>query len=77
MKLQKSVSLHLTVSIEEILLVTCTGVVYLNSTPLRVYRQQRVIIHRMFNELAELSKCSIGWIYGFTLHLIIPPRDRA
>ncbi|WP_353958250.1 transposase [Bacteroides acidifaciens] len=51
--------------------------VYLNSTPLRVYRQQRVIIHRMFNELAELSKCSIGWIYGFTLHLIIPPRDRA
>ena len=70
-ELQKSVVLHLTVFIKEVLLGTCTGVAYVDSTPLRVCKHQRILIHKTFKGLAERGKCSMGWFFGFKLHLII------
>ena len=42
-----------------------------DSTPLRVCRNQRILIHKTFEGLAERGKCSMGWFFGFKLHLII------
>ena len=42
-----------------------------DSTPLRVCRNQRILIHKTFEGLAERGKCSMGWSFGFKLHLII------
>ena len=42
-----------------------------DSTPLRVCRNQRILIHKTFEGLAERGKCSMGWFCGFKLHLII------
>ena len=44
---------------------TCTGISFVDSTPLRVCRNQRILIHKTFEGLAQRGKCSMG------LHLII------
>ena len=69
--MEKEVLLPLTIFIKKVLLGTCTGISFLDSTPLRVCRNQRILIHKTFEELAERGRCSIGWFFGFKLHLII------
>ncbi len=68
---QKSVLLTLTVFIKEVLLGTCTGIAFVDSTPLRVCKHQRILIHKTFKGIAERGKCSMGWFFGFMLHLMI------
>lgn len=63
--------LSLTVFIKEVLLGTCTGIAYVDSIPLRVCKHQRILIHKTFKGIAERGKCSMGWFFGFKLHLII------
>ena len=40
---------------------TYTGISFVDSTPLRVCRNQRILIHKIFEGLAERRKCSMGW----------------
>lgn len=42
----------------------------MDSTPLRVCRNQRIHIHKVFKGIAQRGKCSPGWFFGFKLHLI-------
>lgn len=70
-ELQKSVALVLALFIKNVLLSECTGIAYVDSTPLRVCKSQRILIHKTFKGIAERGKCSMGWFYGFKLHLII------
>ena len=70
-ELEKEVLLQLTIFIKEVLLGICTGISFVDSTPLRVCRNQRILIHKTFKGLAERGKCSMGWFFGFKLHLII------
>lgn len=70
-ELEKEVLLPLTIFIKQVLLGECTGISFVDSTPLRVCRNQRILIHKTFEGLAERGKCSIGWLFGFKLHLII------
>ena len=71
MELEKEVLLPMTIFIKKVLLRTCTGISFVDSTPLRVCRNQRILIHKTFEGLAERGKCSMGWFFGFKLHLII------
>jgi len=48
----------------------CTGISFIDSTSLKVCRNQRIHCHKVFAGLAERGKTSIGWFYGFKLHLI-------
>src|SRR5690606_26216670 len=43
----------------------CTGINYIDSTPLRVCRNQRIHQHKVFKDIAERGKCSMGWFFGF------------
>lgn len=70
-ELEKEIQLPLTISIKKLLLGTCTGISFADSTPLHVCRNQRILIHKTFEGLAERGKCSMGWLFGFELHLII------
>ena len=67
----KEVLFPLTIFIKTVLLGTCTGISFVDSTPLRVCRNQRIHIHKTFKGLATRGKCSMGWFFGFKLHLII------
>ncbi len=68
---EKEVLLPLTIFIKKVLSGSCTGISFVDSTPLRVCRNQRILIHKIFEGLAERGKCSMGWFFGFKLHLII------
>lgn len=49
----------------------CSGISFVDSTRLRVCDNKRISSHRVFAAHAERSKTSMGWFYGFKLHLII------
>ena len=49
----------------------CSGISFIDSTRLQVCDNKRISSHRVFAEEAGLSKTSMGWFYGFKLHLLI------
>lgn len=69
-ELEKQVAVPLALFIKKVLLGKCTGISFVDSTPLRVCRNQRIHIHKVFKGIAQRGKCSMGWFFGFKLHLI-------
>lgn len=51
-----------------------TGFYYVDSTTLAVCRNQRINQHRTFEGIAERSRSSMGWFYGFKLHVVVNTR---
>jgi hypothetical protein len=49
----------------------CSGISYIDSTPLAVCNNRRIQAHRVFAGLAQRGKTSMGWFYGFKLHLAV------
>lgn len=68
--LQKRVGIALFVYLYQCL-GDCTGISYIDSTALPVCHNRRIHQHRVFDGLAERGQTSLGWFYGFKLHLII------
>ncbi len=50
---------------------SCTGVAFVDSTPIAVCHNRRISRHEVFRDLAARGKNSMGWFYGFELHLIV------
>ena len=48
-----------------------TGISFVDSTPIRVCKNKRISNNKVFNGIATTGKSTIGWFYGFKLHLII------
>ena len=48
-----------------------TGISFIDSTPIEVCCPSRSRSHRVFEGLVGWGKNSVGWHYGFKLHLII------
>lgn len=69
-ELEKQVAVPLALFIKKVLLGKCTGISFVDSTPLRVCRNQRIHIHKVFKGIAQRGKCSMGWFFGLKLHLI-------
>jgi len=47
---------------------------YIDSTTLKVCRNQRIHNHKVFDKIAKRGKSSMGWFFGFKLHLVINTR---
>jgi hypothetical protein len=52
----------------------CTGVSFIDSTPLAVCHNRRIRQHRTFAGVAQRGKNSMGWFFGFKLHLVVNER---
>lgn len=48
----------------------CSGISFVDSTPLSVCHNKRIPRHKVFVDLAARGKTSMGWFYGFKLHLV-------
>jgi len=48
-----------------------TGIYFIDSTPIKVCHIKREKQHRVFKGLAQKAKSTIGWFFGFKLHLVI------
>src|SRR3982750_3052935 len=48
-----------------------TGIQFIDSLPIRVCHNRRIHSHRVFDGFAQRGKSSMGWFYGFKLHLVI------
>ena len=69
-ELEKTVVIQFVIFVKKCLLGKCTGISFVDSTLLRVCRNQRIHMHKVFKDIAQRGKCSLGWFYGFKLHLI-------
>ena len=70
-ELQKKVVVKLAIFLKMFCLGKCNGISYIDSTPIRVCHIKREKQHKVFKGLAQKGQCSLGWFYGFKLHLII------
>jgi hypothetical protein len=52
----------------------CTGISFIDSSPLKVCHNRRIYSHKVFKTCAARGKSSTGWFYGFKLHLVINDR---
>jgi len=48
-----------------------TGISFVDATPLAVCHNRRIYRHKVFAGLAARGKTSMGWFYGFKLHLVV------
>ena len=47
------------------------GIAFVDSTALKVCHNRRIHAHKTFRGIAQRGKTSMGWFYGFKLHLIV------
>jgi transposase len=52
----------------------CTGISFIDSTSLAVCHSARIQQHHVFRVDARRGKTSVGWFYGFKLHLVVNDR---
>ena len=48
----------------------CTGNSFIDATALAVCKNKRISAHRVFKNLAKRGKTTMGWFFGFKLHLV-------
>jgi len=70
-ELQQSSVLAMTLFFKTCCLGESTGISYVDSTPIRVCKNKRIPRHRVFDGLAQRGKSTMGYFYGFKLHLIV------
>ena len=73
---QAQVGPHLLLFLQTCALGKCTGISVIDSTPIVSCHIKRMHMHRTMNEWDAKGKCTMGWFYGFKLHLVINDKGR-
>ncbi len=68
--MQKAI-VPLTIMLKTCCLGSCTGISFCDSTPIRVCKNKRIKRNKVFKDIATVGKSTMGYFYGFKLHLII------
>ena len=61
----------LTLFLKTCCLGKCTGISFIDSTPIRVCKNKRISRNKVFKGIATTGKSTMGWFHGFKLHIII------
>lgn len=70
-ELQQRVAVPMMLFLKTNCLGRSRGINFIDSTHIKVCHNRRIHNHKVFAAVAERGQCSIGWFYGFKLHLII------
>jgi hypothetical protein len=70
-ELSQKVCMPMTLFLKTCCLGECTGISFADSTPIRVCKNKRIKRNKVFKAIATTGKSTMGWFYGFKLHLII------
>lgn len=70
-ELMQKTALPMTLFLKTCCLGSCTGISYVDSTPIRVCKNKRIPRHKVFDGLAQRGKSTMGYFFGFKLHFII------
>jgi len=70
-ELQKEALLPLTLMIKTARKGEITGISFIDSTPIRVCKNKRIFNHKVFEGIATRGKSTMGFFFGFKLHIII------
>ena len=70
-ELSQSVLMPMSIFLKTCCLGLCTGISFVDSTPIRVCHQKRIKRNKVFKGIAEVGKSTMGWFYGFKLHIVL------
>jgi len=73
-ELSQSVLMPMTIFLKTCCLGSCSGISFVDSTPIRVCNNKRIKRNKVFKGIAEVGKSTMGWFYGFKLHIVINDR---
>lgn len=70
-ELMQSNILPLTMFLKTCCMGSCTGISFVDSTPIRVCKNKRINNNKVFKDIAKVGKSTMGWFFGFKLHIVI------
>ncbi|MGI4805840.1 MAG: IS982 family transposase [Janthinobacterium lividum] len=75
-ELSQGVLLPMAIFLKTCCLGSCSGISFVDSTPIRVCHNKRIKRNKVFKGIAEVGKSEVGkstmgWFYGFKLHIVI------
>lgn len=70
-ELMQSNILPLTLYMKTCCLGKCTGISFIDSTPIRACKNKRINNNKVFKNIATTGKSTMGWFYGFKLHIVV------
>lgn len=70
-ELMQSNLMALTMFAKTCALGSCTGISFVDSTPIKVCGNKRIKRNKVFKDLATTGKSTMGWFHGFKLHIVI------
>lgn len=47
----------------------CTGISFIDATPLKICHNKRIFSNKVFKDIAKRGKSTMGWFFGFKLHI--------
>ena len=70
-ELSQGIIMPLTIFLKTCCSGVCTGISFVDSTPIRVCKNKRIKANKVFKGTATTGKSTMGWFYGFKLHILI------
>ena len=70
-ELQQKALLPMVIFLKTMRLGSCTGISFVDATALRVCNNKRIFNHKVFDGIAQRGKSTMGYFFGFKLHLVI------
>lgn len=74
-ELMQSAALPMTLFLKTCCLGKCTGISFIDSTPIRVCKNKRIPRHKVFDGIAQRGKSTMGYFFGFKLHFVINDKE--
>ena len=70
-ELQRKAPLLIVMFLKMMRLGSCTGISIVDATSLRVCNNKRIFNNKVFDGIAQRGKLTMGYFFGFKLHLVI------